>query len=283
MTLTKASKHPFDSAEYWKEEAEKWKNLYESEREAHEDFRQSSKELEQELEHELAVHQETISSLKGEKTRLLSESQLRRLQAESTEIENRLRTERDRLKLECGEKAEKIRRLELANDDLERSDRIKAQQVLDMMVTYEECLERCGMLEAATINVPFDEDDNIIVPSSGSANAATLKESVSSPQLDQVKQHNTPRRLPCHVGTQTDDFWVKLDSFVSDSSETTYRRLSNGRPSSGAGSVTRSGLLVQELLHKIEDFEKRIGTPKKSTPMSSKSRKSGDIRYTPRH
>ncbi|KJE94808.1 hypothetical protein CAOG_05385 [Capsaspora owczarzaki ATCC 30864] len=114
-----------------------------------EEFQQDSRELEAELEREIEIAQKRSSEL---------EVKLRRAELESEQLRDRLAKAQqesvasqrtiDQLKQVQSEQAQRIRELEQANDDIQRSERATSALLADVEVKFNQAVERIGMLEA---------------------------------------------------------------------------------------------------------------------------------------
>uniref|UniRef100_A0A915MQZ6 Uncharacterized protein n=1 Tax=Meloidogyne javanica TaxID=6303 RepID=A0A915MQZ6_MELJA len=147
-----------------RKELDYYRSMYEREREQFKEFQQYSKELENEMDIELKQRDSKMNELEGAR---------RRLNSELGELKTRIQQQlQDHLKSEehfksrilsaeqqCVELRQKLRAVEQTNDDLERRERIHAQQLIDLGDRYEKCLERCAMFEVGMAT----ESDKMVV------------------------------------------------------------------------------------------------------------------------
>ncbi|KAI1725837.1 nuclear distribution protein nudE-like 1-A [Ditylenchus destructor] len=138
---------------------------YDQEREQFLEYQRYSKELETELDLELNSYKKKLAELEGSNRRLTSELEnlKKRYETERQEFlstESTLRTKLTATENNYKDLKEKLRRVEQFNDDLERRERIQAQELVDWANRYEKCLERCAILEAGVFNGEEEMDHN---------------------------------------------------------------------------------------------------------------------------
>lgn len=146
-------------------ELERYKSLYEQEREQFLEYQRYSKELETELDLELNSYKKKLTELETSNRRLTSEvetlkSRYEKERQELLSTESTLRSKLTSSENNYKDLKEKLRRVEQLNDDLERRERIQAQELVDWANRYEKCLERCAYLESGVFNSEEDMDHN---------------------------------------------------------------------------------------------------------------------------
>ncbi|KAK6909371.1 hypothetical protein I203_103388 [Kwoniella mangroviensis CBS 8507] len=117
-----------------------------------EEFQQSSKELEDEMEQELAANEkvqgelkEKIKRLEGEKEEWKSKQiALQKLHSSTTAAMQR---EMDNLRSERDKTLVALRDLEMGNDELERNERVAVSSLLDLESKYNRAIEEKTLLE----------------------------------------------------------------------------------------------------------------------------------------
>lgn len=102
---------------------------------------------------ELTAGKRKITELDSQAKRLQSQLDEAKTRAEKDRRE-RLALENDlRAKLATAEKnqrelTQRLQKVEQVNDNLEKRERIQAQEIVDLRLAYEKCLERCALLES---------------------------------------------------------------------------------------------------------------------------------------
>ncbi|KAL7075923.1 hypothetical protein ACQ4LE_004620 [Meloidogyne hapla] len=160
-----------------RKELDYYRSMYEREREQFKEFQQYSKELESEMDIELKQRDSKMNELEAARRRLNSE--LGELKARiQQQLQDHLKSEEhfksivSTAEQHCIELRQKLRAVEQTNDDLERRERIHAQQLIDLGDRYEKCLERCAMFEvgmateSSRIVMDDAEMNNSTVPTS---------------------------------------------------------------------------------------------------------------------
>lgn len=135
-----------------RKEMERYKAMYEREREQFEEFQRYSKELESEMDLELKQRDRKLTELEAARRRLNTELDSIKTRAEQQrreqhQTEEQLKSRLSTTEHSCQDLRQKLRAVEQANDDMERRERIHAQQLLDLSERYDKCLERCALLE----------------------------------------------------------------------------------------------------------------------------------------
>lgn len=283
------------SIEVLKKEVERYKSLYEHEREQFDEFQRYSKEVETELETELSFSTKKINELESQNSRLLTELETHksRYEQERNEYlnnENQLKVRIQASDELCRDLRQKLRVVEQANDDLERRDRIRTQELIDLSSRYDHCLERCAFLESGLITSSVRQD------SDGRLNMSNPKNSLlflrrlsggSSLVENEFREQLTPGPPLSDICTNTSGIGTSVidDSLLSSSSHSHLREINNemnkqmanelygyisvmnenfnGKiQSPNAFTGNGSTQLVSQLIRKIEEVEKHVD-PKK--------------------
>ncbi|CAK5102865.1 unnamed protein product [Meloidogyne enterolobii] len=135
-----------------RKELDYYRSMYEREREQFKEFQQYSKELENEMDIELKQRDSKMNELEGARRRLNSElgdlkTRIQQQLQDHLKSEEHFKSRISSAEQQCIELRQKLRSVEQTNDDLERRERIHAQQLVDLGDRYEKCLERCAMFE----------------------------------------------------------------------------------------------------------------------------------------
>uniref|UniRef100_A0A183BNX7 Uncharacterized protein n=1 Tax=Globodera pallida TaxID=36090 RepID=A0A183BNX7_GLOPA len=237
-----------------RKEIERYKSMYEREREQFEEFQRYSKELEAEMELELKQRDVKVAELESVKRR--QSSVLEQLKTKSDKdrrehcaTEEQLRTRLLNSDECCTELRHKLRAVEQKNDDLERRERIHAQQLIDLSERYDQCLERCAMLEAG-----------MFVPS---------QQQLQSPP-------SATNGVPAFHASGTDHVEQPMDFAAASANDDASSTAATGAGVSPEGSTIRQTLngrhsqqLIEQMLRKVEAAEAHLNSSFSSSPVSS--------------
>uniref|UniRef100_A0A914H1N7 Uncharacterized protein n=2 Tax=Globodera rostochiensis TaxID=31243 RepID=A0A914H1N7_GLORO len=227
-----------------RKEIERYKSMYEREREQFEEFQRYSKELEAEMDLELKQRDVKVAELESVKRR--QNAVLEQLKTKSDKdrrehcaAEEQLRTRLLNSDECCTELRHKLRAVEQKNDDLERRERIHAQQLIDLSERYDQCLERCAMLEAG-MSVPSQQQ-------------------LQSPP-------SATNGMPALHASGTDHAEQPMD-FAADSANNDASSTAAGAGVSPEGSTMRQKLngrhsqqLIEQMLRKVEAAEAHLNS-----------------------
>ncbi|EIW71989.1 hypothetical protein TREMEDRAFT_25219 [Tremella mesenterica DSM 1558] len=128
------------------------------------EFQASSKELEDELERELAATEKHQAELKEKINRLEAEKEewktkLIALQKQHSSTTAAMQREMDNLRSERDKTLVALRDLEMGNDELERNERVAVSSLLDLESKYNRAIEEKTLLEQEVVQRQELEDD----------------------------------------------------------------------------------------------------------------------------
>ncbi|RXK36538.1 hypothetical protein M231_06197 [Tremella mesenterica] len=128
------------------------------------EFQASSKELEDELERELAATEKHQAELKEKINRLEAEKEewktkLITLQKQHSSTTAAMQREMDNLRSERDKTLVALRDLEMGNDELERNERVAVSSLLDLESKYNRAIEEKTLLEQEVVQRQELEDD----------------------------------------------------------------------------------------------------------------------------
>ncbi|KAI1732341.1 PQ-loop repeat-containing protein 1 [Ditylenchus destructor] len=236
---------------------------YDQEREQFLEYQRYSKELETELDLELNSYKKKLAELEGSNRRLTSELEniKKRYETERQEFlstESTLRTKLTATENNYKDLKEKLRRVEQFNDDLERRERIQAQELVDWANRYEKCLERCAILEAGVFNGEEEMEHN---GASQSPDVLTDRTNILKRSVMNSSHINTPTTI-----THKDMVISSLPN-SNHSIEATCNGFHNVGNSSKKSPMLAlspktkdrsSSAIVSSLFRKIEEVEKQM-------------------------
>ncbi|KAL1412373.1 NADH:ubiquinone oxidoreductase [Vanrija albida] len=147
---------PREEANYYRDKYRVAVDLLNETRAELDEFQVSSRELEQELEQELAATEATQTELKERIKRLETEKEEWRtkfinLQKNHSSTVAAMQREMDNLRSERDKTLIALRDLEMGNDELERNERVAVSSLLDMEIKYNRAIEDKTLLEQEVI------------------------------------------------------------------------------------------------------------------------------------
>lgn len=249
-------------------EVERYKNLYEQEREQFLEFQRCSKELETELDMELDALKKKASEAELYNRKLGSElesvkSRYEKERQEFLSNENLLRSKLSSTEESCKELKQKLRRVEQLNDDLERRERIQAQEILDWANRYEKCLERCAYLEAGIFGV--DEESELNSPNITTdvlADRTNIHKQNLNNTANGMMINNTPSNKNGEMSPVLNSLPQERNGFHGIGSSLKKSFFNFTPHHNGSMKERPSSAIVTSLFRKIEEVEKQVD-PKK--------------------
>jgi len=253
--------------DWLRSELERYKEMYEHERSQFEEFQSYSKELEKEMDMELTAGKRKITELDSQAKRLQSQLDETKTRAEKDRRE-RLSLENDlRAKLAAAEKnqrdlTQRLQKVEQVNDNLEKRERIQAQEIVDLRLAYEKCLERCALLESG---LPLNDEEMASASLSASTTDVLMVETpvngtnTANPNSSMM---NGEGESPVLSGTSASRNGSSAGSYSGFGSSilSGVRRATN-RVFSPHQERTSSAI-VNSLFKKIEEVEKQVDPAK---------------------